>query len=120
MVRDTGRYGELETDVLSIDEWHHVTLVFVNNDGSRKFLVYHDNESKGTEDIDDYRSSGSASGNVVIGDKHVDRSPWTIGQSTTTPSGDYIPPGSITVDELAMWNKALSASQVGQIYNMLS
>ena len=118
MVKNSDSYGIRETDAPGTSEWFHVALVLQGD----KFIVYHDANEVASQDLDwsSYRDAGS--GDVIIGIENSvlsSWSTWSLTSDAVTPRGSTTAPplhGSITLDELLMWNKALTADQVTQIH----
>ena len=80
--------------------------------------MYHDGIHKGTQNLNKDRNRAAGSGNVVIGSTTTALSPWSTwsadsSEVTTTPPIIY---GTMTVDEVIMWNKALTSNEVTQVY----
>ena len=63
------------------------------------------------------RTAGTGS-SVMIGGSTDVHHPSALEPSVTT-TGAPTSSGSIEIDELAMWDTALSSSQVSQLYNMV-
>ena len=93
-------------------EWHHISLAYKNN----FFLVYYDGRHYSTARLFKSQNRTTGSGNVLIGSQSAVHPPFSLEPEVTTTASpaSY---GSMTVDELAIWNVALSSNQVAQIYN---
>ena len=116
-VKKTDDHGLVQTEPQALNTWHHLVLVLQPD--NTEFAVFHNGEKVGSTDMETYQDRNSGSGNVIIGNKFDDdESPWwSIGSSDATGAPIFFE--SITVDELAMWNQALSDDQVDDIYEML-
>ena len=80
------------------------------------FKVYHDGAEIGSQGLNTYQPQTTGSGDVVLGNE-LDSDPHFAVGSTTTGAPTFW--GTLTVDELVMWNEDLSAAQVTQVYNMV-
>ena len=119
-VKKTNVHGRLDASSLNTDYpyvWHHVALVLKPN--NRDFTVYHDGIAYGTASMSIYHSRGAGSGNVFISSQNYTHPPPSLyGEiQPTTPSLVF---GMFTLDELVIWNEALSALHISQIFNMES
>ena len=119
-VKKTDVHGRLDTSSLNTAYpyvWHHVALVL--KPYNWQFTVYHDGIEYGTQSFSIYHSRGAGSGNVFIASQYYTHSPSSLGSviQPTTPPYVY---GMFTLDELVIWNEALSSSQISQIFNMES
>ena len=92
--------------------WHHIALVLKSN--RAEFIVYHDGSEYGTRSINSYASRSAGSGDVIIGSTVHHPSSTEPGATTTGAPAAY---GDFEMDELVMWNKVLSSSEVTDIYN---
>ena len=92
--------------------WHHIAVVL--NSDRVQFTVYHDGAEYGTQSINTYHFRSAGSGDVRIGSTVHHPSSTQPGAPTIGPPPAY---GGFEMDELVIWNKALSASQISQIYN---
>ena len=86
--------------------WFHMVLVL--QDENREIHVYHNKVKRSESFRTIHRGTNQApftlgSGKTVIGKKFTDK------------NQNY---GSVAVDELAMWNRALSEAEVAQIYDL--
>ena len=68
----------------------------------------------GTQSINTYDGRSAGSGDARIGSTVHHPSSTQTGATTTGAPPAY---GNFEMDELVMWNEALSTSQVSQIYN---
>ena len=84
--------------------WFHIALVV---EGNRDMEVYNNKVARTESVITNHRTSNDpfipGSGVTIIGKKYTDR------------DNSY---SSVVVDEVAMWNRALSETEVAQIYDM--
>ena len=112
-VRNSGKHAWVETSPLDTSSWHHVVLVLKANNG--EFIVYHDGESKVTQSLNINEGHSTESSNVIVGSETSVHQPLTSG---VTPTGSPYASGSMSFDELTLWNRALSEGQVNQIFNM--
>ena len=82
-------------------EWLHIVLILpAPKEG---ILVYHDNIMQSGSANSESVSPGTPSGRTVIGKRY------------TNSNQNH---GTVIVDELTIWNRALSEAEVGPIYNM--
>ena len=79
-----------------------------------QFTVYHDGERKGTEQLYKYKSRAAGTGHVIIGSNNFVHRPESFGPGATTTGSPYAS-GTITLDDVVMWNKELSAAEVAQV-----
>ena len=112
-VTNSGKHAWVETSPLDTSSWHHVVLVLKANNG--EFTVYHDGDSKVTQSLNINEGHSTGSGNVIVGSETSVYQPLASG---VTPTGSPYAYGSMSFDELALWNRALSEGQVGEIFNM--
>ena len=80
--------------------WFHASLVFHNS--SEGITVYHDGNQVATDDSKSPASSDSRDGITVIGRRF------------SQIDNQY---ATLIVDELAMWNRAMSEDHVRQIFS---
>ena len=93
--------------------WHHIALVLKSN--RFQYTVYHDGTEYGTQrSINTYANRNAGSGDVTIGDTVHHPSSTEPGATTTGAPPSW---GGFEMDELVMWNKALSSSQVSDIHS---
>ena len=111
-MRNNGKHAWSETTNLD-DKWHHIVLVLKANNA--EFTAYHDGEATVTQILNRDKGHNTGSGNVIVGSKAPVHRPLVDG---VTPTGDPYAYGSVTFDELVMWNQVLSGNQVNQIFSM--
>ena len=80
-----------------------------------EFTAYHDGEEKVTQILNRPGSYDAGTGNVIIGNEVAVHRPLA---TDVTPTGEPYAAGSMSFDELVMWNLVLSGNQVDQIFNM--
>ena len=121
-MKKTDNHARLETSKLNTEYqsvWHHITLVLETNNWN--FNVYHDGIKYDTQNLDTQQPRSAGSGNVVIGNQNSTHPPSSLGTGVSTTAPPYSERyGMIALDELVMWNRALSESQVSQIFQMES
>ena len=78
--------------------------------------MYHNGVEIGTQSLGTHQTHPAGSGDVVLGNE-LDSDPHFAVGSTTTGAPTFW--GTLTVDELVMWNEDLSAAQVTQVYNLV-
>ena len=119
-MKNTARHTWHETEPPSPDtlsEWHHIALVLSSN--NYNFEVYHDGTKKGTRSLDNNKRRTTGTGNVIIGSKTAVYRLAPLDPTATTTAGSPYLSGSMNLDELTMWNKALSSIEVNQIKNAI-
>ena len=111
-MKNYAKHPSVETNYLD-HTWNHIVLVLKAN--SAQFIAYHNGEEQVTQNLNIDNNYHIGTGNVIIGSEAAVHRPLAFG---VTPTGSPFAYGSMTFDELVMWNLVLSENQVNQIFNM--
>ena len=84
-------------------DWYHLALVYHGPSDGQGMSVYHDAALLKHDASKTPKNHTESSGTVIIGKRHTDR------------DGDY---GSVTVDELTLWDRHLLPEEIQAIVAM--
>ena len=84
------------------DEWTHIVLNYIDYHSDEAVQIYLDGEKRTGESVLTGRTDTPSDGRIIIGRKYGNQ------------DGDY---STMELDELALFNSALSSEQIAELYN---
>ena len=115
-MRNTNKHDWYEGPKLYDVEWMHVVLVLKASNG--EFTFYHDGTEQATQVMNRNGNHDVVTGDVIVGSESAVYPPMP--SPTVAPTSPPYAGGSMSFDELLMWNRVLSSAEVNQIINLVS